>query len=144
MTPQLPMLPCMCSNLRRASRAVTQIYEKALRGVGLKATQFTILQALSLMGEASQGRLGEILAMDSTTLTRTLEIMSRHGWVSERRGEDHRVRRLRLSKRGGKKLSEAIPAWEKTQAELRIEMGEDGWKNLTELTNRVTEFSTNR
>jgi len=70
-------LPCMCANLRRAAGALTQRYDEALRSLELTITQFTILQALSLAGEVTQGRLGEILAMDSTTLTRTLGIMTR-------------------------------------------------------------------
>src|SRR5712691_12742993 len=74
---ELPVVPCMCARFRRASRALTQLYDEALRPLGLRATQFTILQALSLAGEVSQGHLGEMLAMDSTTLTRTLEIMAR-------------------------------------------------------------------
>ena len=73
----VPPLPCFCASLRRASRALTQVYEQALRPLGLRGTQFTVLQALSLAGEVPQGELGRILAMDSTTLTRTLEIMRR-------------------------------------------------------------------
>ena len=88
----------MCSSVRRASRALTQLYEQALRPLGLRSTQFTILQVLSRAGEVSQGHLGEKLAMDSTTLTRTLDIMLRQGWVAERRGEDRRQRWLRLAK----------------------------------------------
>src|SRR5229473_6417471 len=94
----LPVLPCMCGNFRRTARALTQLYDLALRPLGLRATQFTILQFLSLAGEVSQGHLGEMLAMDSTTLTRTLEIMARRGWIAERRGEDRRERWLRLAK----------------------------------------------
>ena len=60
----------MCANFRRAARALTQCYDEAFRPLGLTITQFTILQALSLAGEITQGTLGEILAMDSTTLTR--------------------------------------------------------------------------
>src|SRR5690348_10334206 len=63
----VPSLPCFCASLRRASRALTQVYEQALRPLGLRGTQFTILQALSLAGEVPQGELGRILAMDSTT-----------------------------------------------------------------------------
>ncbi|MGH9548656.1 MAG: MarR family winged helix-turn-helix transcriptional regulator, partial [Terriglobales bacterium] len=95
-----PKLPCMCGSFRRTSRALTQLYENALRPAGLRATQFTILQALSLAGEVTQSQLGEILAMDSTTLTRTLSIMAREGWIAERRGEDRRERRLRLARAG--------------------------------------------
>src|ERR1700682_4529095 len=95
-----PSLPCMCASLRRASRVLTQLYEEALRPTGLRATQFTVLQTLSLAGEVTQGELGQILAMDSTTLTRTLTIMSRHGWIAKRRGVDRREWRMRLSQAG--------------------------------------------
>src|SRR4249920_4047982 len=94
----LPPLPCICATLRRSSRALTQLYEQALRPLGLRATQLTILQVLSRTGESSQGRLGEMLAMDSTSLTRTLGIMRRQGWIAERRGNDRRERWLRLTK----------------------------------------------
>jgi DNA-binding MarR family transcriptional regulator len=132
----------MCSSFRRTSRALTQHYEQALRPLGLRATQFTILQALSLAGEVSQGQLGEILAMDSTTLTRTLEIMSRQGWIAERRGEDRRERRLRLARAGKAQFKRALPAWEKVQARLKHRLGEPAWKNLMQLTNQVTDLFT--
>ena len=101
----------MCANFRRTSRALTQLYENALRPVGLRATQFTIMQALSLAGEVTQSQLSGILAMDSTTLTRTLRIMDREGWIVERRGQDQRERRLRLSKAGETQFKRALPAW---------------------------------
>src|SRR6202171_2594227 len=94
----LPMLPCMCGNFRRTSRALTQLYETALRPLGLRATQLTILQVLSRAGEVSQGQLGEMLAMDSTSLTRTLAIIGRQGWVTVRRGKERRERWLRPAK----------------------------------------------
>lgn len=137
----LPALPCMCANFRRASRALTQLYEQALRPLGLRATQFTILQVLSQAGEVSQGQLGAMLAMDSTTLTRTLAIMERHGWIAERRGEDRRERRLRLAKAGETQLSRALPAWEKVQARLRRRVGEEAWKDLRQLTNQLTDLA---
>ncbi len=65
-------LPCACANLRRADRAVSQFYDAALRPSGLRITQFTLLQALTLASGISQKQLGELLQIDSTTLTRTL------------------------------------------------------------------------
>lgn len=138
----LPALPCMCASFRRTSRALTQFYEDALRPVGLRSTQFTILQALSLAGEVTQRRLGEILAMDSTTLTRTLSIMRREGWISERCGEDRRERRLRLAKAGEAQFKRALPVWEKVQSRLRHRLGEQAWKNLFEITHQVTDLVT--
>jgi DNA-binding MarR family transcriptional regulator len=139
---RIPKLPCMCANFRRTTRALTQLYENALRPLGLRATQFTILQALSLAGEVTQSQLGGILAMDSTTLTRTLRIMDREGWIVERRGQDQRERRLRLSKAGETQFKRALPAWEKVQSQLRRQLGEQSWKNLLEITHQVTELVT--
>ncbi|MGZ4731115.1 MAG: MarR family winged helix-turn-helix transcriptional regulator [Terriglobales bacterium] len=132
----------MCGSFRRTSRALTQLYENALRPLGLRATQFTILQALSLTGEVTQSQLGKILAMDSTTLTRTLQIMDREGWIAERRGEDRRERRLRLAKAGETQFNRALPAWEKVQSRLRRQLGEQAWKNLLDTTHQVTDLVT--
>jgi DNA-binding MarR family transcriptional regulator len=137
----LPMLPCMCGSFRRTSRALTHLYEEALRPLELRATQLTILQALSLAGEVSQGQLGEMLAMDSTSLTRTLAIMRRKGWIAERRGEDRRERRLRLANAGEVKLRRALPVWEKVQSRLRRQLGEQA-DNLLQLTYQVTSLVT--
>ena len=140
----IPKLPCMCGSFRRASRALTQLYENALRPLGLRATQFTVLQALSLAGEVTQNQLGEILAIDSTTLTRTLQIMKREGWIAERRGDDRRERRLRLAKAGETQFKRALPAWEKVQSRLRRQLGEQAWTNLLDMTHQVTELVTTR
>jgi DNA-binding MarR family transcriptional regulator len=139
---QLPGLPCMCGSFRRTARALSQLYDEALRPAGLRATQHTILQALTRTGEVRQGRLGEILAMDSTSLTRTLRLMRRHGWTTEKRGEDKRERWLSISKAGAAKLKAATAAWEKVQSQLRGKLGETEWKDLMEWTNKVTSMAT--
>ncbi len=131
----------MCGSFRRTARALTQMYEETLRPLGLRATQMTILQVLSRAGEVSQGQLGVMLAMDSTSLTRTLAIMTRKGWIAEQRGEDRRERRIRLSPAGEAKLKRAIPVWEKVQSRLRGKLGKQKWGSLLQLTHHVTEIS---
>ena len=111
--------------------------------MGLRGTQHTILQALARTGEVTQGRLGEILAMDSTSLTRTLGIMRKEGWIAELRGTDKRERWLSLSKAGAAKLKSATAAWEKVQSRLRAKLGEAGWKSLMRWTGEVTEAAVN-
>jgi DNA-binding MarR family transcriptional regulator len=131
-------LPCMCASLRRASRVLTQLYEDALRPAGLRATQFTVLQALSIAGEVTQGELGQILAMDSTTLTRTLTIMGRRGWIAKQRGQDRREWRMRLSKAGEAQFKQAFPHWEKAQTRVRQQLGEKISDDLMKLTQKIT------
>jgi DNA-binding MarR family transcriptional regulator len=143
-TSLLPVLPCLCSSFRRTSRALTQTYEAALRPLGLRATQFTILQALSLAGEVTQGDLGAMLAMDSTSLTRALALMVRAGWIAERRGDDRRERWLRLSGAGEEQLGRALPVWEGVQAGLRGKLGDGTWDELLRLTRHVTAIAADQ
>ncbi len=133
-----PSLPCLCANLRRAARALTQFYDRALRPAGLRATQFTVLQFLSLTGEVSQGQLGRALAMDSTTLTRTLAILSRRGWIAKLHGADRRERRLALTPAGQLQLKRAQPQWAKAQSRFRRRIGNRRWGSLMKLASQAT------
>lgn len=135
-------LPCLSASFRRAARVLNQHYETALRPLGLRGPQFTLLQALSLAGEVTQGALGEILGIDSTTLTRTLAIMERQGWIISRAGEDRRERLLSLSKAGRAEYQRALPHWEKVQQELRLRLGDKRWNGLFNLTTEVTAVVT--
>jgi DNA-binding MarR family transcriptional regulator len=130
-------LPCLCASFRRASRALTQLYDADLRPTGLRVTQFTVLQALSLAGEISQKQLGALLAMDSTTLTRTLGLLVKEGWIAERRGADRRERQLRLSPAGRRRLDRATPVWQGVQRRLASRFGTRRWQ---ELFNVATEL----
>jgi len=132
----------MCANFRRAARALTQCYDEALRPLGLTITQFTILQALSLAGEITQGTLGEILAMDSTTLTRTLAVMHKHGWIAKNYGKDRRERRLRLTLLGKSEFARAVPHWQRTQETLLRRFGNRRWSDLTKLITDTTSIVT--
>jgi DNA-binding MarR family transcriptional regulator len=93
---------------------------------------------LTQAGEIPQRKLGEILAIDSTTLTRTLAIMGRRGWIASRSGKDRRERWLSLSKSGRTEFKRAHPHWERVQQELRQRLGNKRWNELLNLTNEVT------
>ena len=129
----------MCASFRRSARALSQVYDEAMRPTGLRSTQFTILQALSLTGEITQGDLGEVLATDSTTLTRTLDILGRRGWIGKRQGKDRRERWLRLTPAGQKQFNAALPYWQKIQDRLQRQMGHERWQALLQMTQEVTE-----
>ncbi len=138
MSDTIPKLPCTCATLRRASRALTQFYQEALRPVGLRSSQLSVLQVLARAGERTQGELGRILAMDSTTLTRTLAIMVRQGWIAKQRGEDRREWRFRLAPAGKTRLEAALPHWEQVQETLRRKLGRERWNALLTLADDVT------
>lgn len=132
-------LPCVGSSLRRAARAATRLYERELRDSGLRSTQFTLLQALELAGEVTQGQLGSILSIDSTTLTRSLQPLIGEGWVKETRGDDRRERHLALTASGRRKLEDTMPAWRRAQTRLKKALGRN-WEELDADLRRITSL----
>lgn len=135
----LAALPCACSNLRRASRAVTQLYSEELRKVGLEPTQFTLLLALSRVGEITQGGLGARHAIDSTTLTRTLSLLRKKGWIETKAGVDRREKRLRLTAAGRRQLHQGYPHWERAQRRLQKALGDSGWNHVQATLTQIAE-----
>jgi DNA-binding MarR family transcriptional regulator len=133
-----PALPCACASLRRAARAVTQFYGQVMRESGLEVTQFTLLQTLQRTGPLTQGRLGELLAMDSTTLTRTLRPLEKRGWIASRPGKDRRERYWRLTSAGRRVLGRIEPLWRQAQSRLQHALGRAGWEALMRSADRVT------
>jgi DNA-binding MarR family transcriptional regulator len=128
----LPALACAAASLRRAARAVTRLYDAALRDSGLRVTQFTLLQALQQSGSTSQARLGELLALDPTTLTRTLRPLADAGWIRATPGRDRREARWTLTPAGRERMARAGPAWERAQARLRARLRPEHWRLLVE------------
>jgi DNA-binding MarR family transcriptional regulator len=131
---EIVSLPCACANLRRAARIVTQRYDQQLQPAGIKATQFTLLQALTRTGSISQGNLGELLGLDSTTLTRTLALLRRNGWIQTEPGQDRREVRLTLTAEGKRKYLSALRYWQSAQRQLRRVLSGAGWKQMMEST----------
>ena len=126
----LPVMPCACGSVRRAARATTQLYDRALRPSGLNTAQFTLLQTLEQAGPLTQGRLGDVLALDSTTLSRTLRPLEARRWVRSERGEDRRERSISLTMPGRAQLERARPAWERAQRRLKSRIGAERWDDL--------------
>jgi len=106
------------------------MYNQALRPDGIEITQFTLLMALNLAGEISQGELGELLALDSTTLTRMLRLLKKSGWVRVREGDDRRQRLLCLTTAGRDKLQQSKPHWKQAQEGLETALGRNTFDQL--------------
>ena len=121
---------CECANLRKAARAVTQLFDAALVPSGLKATQFTLLVTSQLSGEATINELAERMAMDRTTLSRNLKPLIREGLLEVGSGEDGRTRLVRISPKGERALDEAYPMWRAAQEEVIGALGRERYEVL--------------
>jgi len=126
----LPLVSCACGSLRRAARAATHLYDQELRGTGINTAQFGLLQALAKAGPVTQGRLGSLLALDSTTLSRTLRPLEAKRWIRCEPGKDRRERQLELTGAGRSQLDRATPPWQRAQRRLKERFGSERWEGL--------------
>ena len=130
---------CACSNVRKAARAVTQLFDEILQPTGLRSTQFNLLVAVALLGEAPVTQLAEVLVMDRTTLTRNLKPLESQGLLTINAGTDRRKHLVRLTERGRQALATALPYWEQAQDRGVTRLGQPQWHTLlTELKTVVT------
>jgi len=124
---QVMTADCLCFRARRVSRALTRMYDEALRPLGIAATQLTLLNAVTMAGEAAtMGTLAEILAMDGTTLSRNLRPLEKAGLVAiARHPEDRRVRVARLTGEGQRMVEDALPLWTRAHERVVAALGRD-------------------
>lgn len=128
---KLNVLDCLCHNLRKTSRLLTQYYDDALRPSGLRITQFTLLATVDDMREVAFVPLAEFLGMDRTTLARNVEILVRDGLVYVTTGvSDRRQQVVRLTELGSELLEAAMPLWEAAQRTTMKQAG--AWRPLLE------------
>jgi len=106
---------CSCEGLRRASRAISKLYEAGYAPLDLTATQFAILVAVHLYVRAPLSRLAERLVLDRTSLYRAVKPLVRRKALAIEPGRDRRERVAVLTSSGGRLLAEALPIWKATQ-----------------------------
>lgn len=126
----LDVTACTLANVRQASRALSQVYDAALQPAGIKATQFTVLAALSKQAPLPLSQLADIMVMDRTTLTRNLQPLIKRKLVATSPGEDRRVRNVSLTPQGKHLLVEALPLWRKAQTRMVDGLGRKRWGGL--------------
>jgi DNA-binding MarR family transcriptional regulator len=114
---------CACFGIRKAARAVTQVYDEALRPTGLRTTQFTLLMLLQGHGPMGVQALAREAVTDRTTLTRNLGVLEERGLVRIAAGEDARVRLVELTAAGADAAAAAFPLWRTAQAYVSKRMG---------------------
>lgn len=101
-----------------AARSMTSIYDEYLKPSGLRSTQLAVLWAVVAIPDGTIGKIAKRIAMDDSSLTRTLRLLERDKLVSLRAGSDRREKQVQATVRGRKAFSTAMPLWQKAQAEV--------------------------
>lgn len=134
--PQLPI--CLCASLRQVSRLVTQSYDEAFRPLGLTAMQFYLLMEIQAARGITPSGLAERAGLDLTTLSRSLALLERNGWVESSAGADRRSKQYQLTKQGAALVKRAFPKWQAVQQQALTQLGPGAWESLRPLLERLT------
>lgn len=121
---------CACSNLRKAARAVTQLFDAALKPARIRSTQFALLVTIAKLAPVAISRLAQIFVIDRTTLTRSLRLMERHGLVAISQRSTMRQRFVTLSSKGSEALAKTLPLWREAQRSFVGHVGEQYWESM--------------
>jgi DNA-binding MarR family transcriptional regulator len=130
---------CLCDALRKTTRMVTRAYDDALRPVGLRITQFSVLAHLAKHGEVRVGDLGAGLMLEETTLTRSLRPLEQQGWVDMRAGEDRREKYISITPSGRALMKRAAPLWLGAQKQMNERVSPTTWEALFRGLPKVAE-----
>jgi len=120
---------CACFNLRKASRAVSKLFDDTLQPIGLRSTQFVTLLAIHVNEPIGLSALAREMVADRSTLTRNLNVLEREGMLKQKpaRGRAHLYA---LTDKGRRVLIEGIPLWEKAQTRFVDQLGQKNWSGM--------------
>lgn len=140
--PDAAAVPCACSALRMASRAVSRFYEAGLAPTGTTTTQFSILCYIKAMGPTPLRTIADALVLERTSLYRALAPLERNGLVTLKTDpDDARVKRAYLTRAGVAQVRRVTPAWRRVQTSFLDAVGGDEWrivsKRLASIRSRV-------
>jgi len=117
---------CLATQARRASRALTRRYDRALTPFDLRITQFSVLIAASLVrDDRSIQDVADALGLERSTLSRNLAPLVRRGLITLGPERKHRARAIRLTEAGAALLEEAKASWAAVQKETETLLGRD-------------------
>jgi len=134
---------CASFNFRRTARAVTSLFDEALQASGIRSTQFTILVGIAKSQPASISVIAKVLVIDRTTLTRSLRLLQKEGFVAISERSQMRQRFVSLTPKGEKALAAALPLWRKIQSHFIDAIGSEYWLNLRNELERLSDVARN-
>ena len=135
---------CVCLAVRTAARRITQGYDLALAGTGLRATQFSLLVVAHHLGAPSMKRLAQMLNSDPTTITRNVQGLTKRRLLRLSPGRDLRERKVTLTEKGETVLLRALPSWRAAQSDVVASLTRAELTRLRALLEQVGQRRTSR
>jgi len=129
-----PLQHCVGFRLRRLSRIADGHIRKFLEAFKITENQVTILFTLHEMGKVEQGKVGEVLCLERSTVSRNIKLLEKQGLVL--RTTDYRPE-VELTTDGLEMVQAIIPKWEKAMDLFMDALAQDGMNSLKKLEDRM-------
>ncbi|MBB5370646.1 MULTISPECIES: MarR family winged helix-turn-helix transcriptional regulator [unclassified Janthinobacterium] len=132
-----------CNNtaVRKAARHLTRFYDAHLSRVGLRATQYAILNLLAQHGPTTMAALAARLTMDRATMGHNLRPLERDGLITIRVGQvDRREREVGLTELGEQREREGRTEWTAAQILFEEEFGLEDALAMRRIMGRITRL----
>lgn len=117
---------CLAVRVRMIGRAVTALYDRAVTGHGITIAQLNLLAALGKVGPCPPGRLGDVLQLERSTVSRNLAPLIEYGWVRAVESDAKGLREIALTPAGRRKIESVLPDWRTAQQEAARLLGASG------------------
>jgi DNA-binding MarR family transcriptional regulator len=134
-------LPCACTTVRKATRALSRLYDDALAPLGVTVAQFGILKAIWREPGLALSRLADEMVMDRTSLYRMLTPMTSAGWIVIGSPVKGRAKTATLTAEGDALLLKVRELWDGAQTRVVGTYGVDRWQALESAISELTRLS---
>jgi DNA-binding MarR family transcriptional regulator len=128
---------CNCLNLRRASQAITKVYDKFLEPSGLKISQYSLVKSINRLEPVNVSDLAVELKLDRTTLVRNLKPLEEKGLIADIAIKGSRNRQLVLTDDGKRALTKAFYLWQEAQTHVEECLGKNDLDTLLALLSKI-------
>ena len=128
---------CLAMRIRLLNRTVTNIFDDALRPLGVKVSQLNVLMVVAKRGPTSPGDVARQLNMEKSTLSRNVDRLRVRGWLKVSEGDSGRKQVLELGSAGRKLIEKSLPFWKKAQAQTEAMLGQRGARSIHRAANTV-------
>jgi DNA-binding MarR family transcriptional regulator len=117
---------CLALRVRIVARSVSAIFEQAMASHDVTIAQVNMLTALSKAGPCAPGKIGDVLQLERSTVSRNIELLIKKGLVEAVSSDAKGIREVALSVAGHEKIEAVLPDWRAAQKQAGALLGPVG------------------
>jgi len=124
---------CIGARLRKLSRITDSFYKTKLSAFEITESQITILFILNETQKIEQGKIGQLLFLERSTISRNIKLLEKRKLLIKTL--DYRPI-IELTAKGKNLVDNILPIWNEIMNELKTKIEKKGFEIIKELENK--------